>query len=160
MPWWVGGVGRGPGFHPAGWWWGTLCGCHVSLVRAGGRGVGSQGVQPDWGARLTSDTPRQGRLLERASRKKDLSLLQNLRSLTIIQLRSPLRRPRQGLLWRNHASQPCSRCGNIDQDQVLESISSCLADAPAGKLTGNPQRDYPDLLTNREAWSRITYFKY
>lgn len=123
----------------------------------------------EWGARVYSqtgeqdshgDTPRQGRLLEGASRKKDLSLLQNLRFLTIIQLRSPLRRPRQGLLWRNHASQPCSRCGNIDQDQMLESISSCLADAPAGKLTGNPQRDYPDLLTNREAWSRITYFKY
>uniref|UniRef100_A0A663E356 Uncharacterized protein n=1 Tax=Aquila chrysaetos chrysaetos TaxID=223781 RepID=A0A663E356_AQUCH len=51
-------------------------------------------------------------------------------------------------------------CCSIEQDQMLESICSHLADALAGKLTGNPQRDYPDLLTNREAWNRITYFKY
>lgn len=50
----------------------------------------------------------------------------------------------------------CFRYCGIEQ----ESISSYLADALAGKPTGNPQRDYPDLLTNREAWNRITYFKY
>lgn len=55
-----------------------LCSCHISVARAGGRGARSQEYSQTGEQDSHQDSPRQGRLLERASREKDISLLKNL----------------------------------------------------------------------------------